>query len=481
MTAHLTRARLTIIGFGLLAALASLWLARANLWPADTAALAGRAMLGMNGKADLATLLAAYPPLPYVLLSIVEPFAALIGIAAPALLTAGLAGGFLVAYIVTMRRARFEVEAVVFLALLFCLHPFALFSVASGPEAMLLLWGVWLYGLGLFGFRATGGVNDLITLTLSLPLLAFTNLEGAVIALSAVPFLLLSVPTQMLQRFYVSVYTVLLFPLLFSIFAFCIVSWILLHDPLAFVTPEFLQAARWSSQPWWLVAAACGAGVIGTMVIVPGMILRVSTRRPLQAAAGALLGTMMLAAALLAILGLSSSAIGALAPTVAAAAVVSARWPIERARALRTAALMAIGLLIALSITLTNIAAIRPALDALFGSRIADTTPEADLGEYLAGRDDVMIDAIAHPAVVTARGATRGLITATDPAFTVAILKRELDAPHVAVRQHQPGESDDLVTRIFPALYAQGAPGYRLTYDHQGWRVWSRTQSGDIQ
>lgn len=479
MIAQLTRTRLIIIGFGLLAALASLWLARANLWPADTAALAGRAMLGVNGKADLSTLLAAYPPIPYVLLSLVEPFAALLHVAAPALLTALLAGGFLVSYIVTMRRARFEIEAVVFLALLLCIHPFTLFSVASGPEAMLLLWGVWLYGLGLFGFRATGGVNDLITLTLSLPLLAFTNLEGAVIAVSAVPFLLLSVPTQMLQRFYFSVYTVLLFPLLFSVFAFCIVSWILLHDPFAFVTPEFLQAARWSSQPWWLVAAACGAGVIGTMVIVPGLIVRVSTRRPLQAAAGALLGTMMLAAALLAILGLASSALGALAPTVAAAVVVSARWPVERARALRTAALMAIGLLIALSVTLANISAIRPALDALFGSRIAGSTAEEELGEHLADRNGVMIDAIAHPAAVTARGSTHGLITATDPAFTVQLLKRSLDAPHVAVRQHRPGESDDLITCIFPGLYADGAPGYRLTYDQKGWRVWSRTRSGD--
>lgn len=474
-----TPGRIAVLLAGLLVAAAALWLGRFHPWPADTAALAGRALLGVTGKGDLSILLAAYPPLPYVLLSLVQPLASLLGIAAPALLTALLAGGFAIAYAFTLRRARFGGATVAVLLLLFCAHPFALYSAARGPEAMLLLWGVWLYGLGLFGFRASGGVNDLILLTLSLPLLAFTSLQGAMIALAAVPFLLLAVPPPLLQRAYASVYSVMLFPLLFAMVSICILSWVLLHDPFAFLTPEMLDATRWSERPWWLVAAICTAEVIGTLIIVPGLIMRVSTRRPLQMAAGALLGTMALAAVLLATTGLAANAIEALAPAVAAAAITSARWPREPTRALRTTILMAIGLIIALSIGSANRAATEPIIAAVTGHAAGDGgSAEVRLGRHLAGRDGVMFDAIAHPAVVNARGSSAGLITATDPAFTVSLLKREIAAPHVVTREHRPGRSEDAIGRVFPQIHDRGPAGYRLSYDDGGWRVWSRIPMG---
>jgi hypothetical protein len=466
---------LALCVIALAAAAVTLWLGRFQLWPAETAALAGRAMLGITGKADLSVLLAAYPPLPYLLLSAVQPIAALFGIAAPVLLTGLLAGGFVVAYAVTLRRARHGGAVLAALMVLFLAHPFTLYSAVRGPEALLLLWGVWLYGIGLFGFRATGGVNDLIVLTLSLPMLAFTNLTGAVIALSAIPFLLLAVPPQLLGRAYASVYSVLLFPLAFAFVSMCIISFMLLHDPLGFVPDEIANTGRWSDQSWWVVAATCVAGTVGTMVIIPALVLRGSTRRPLQMAAGALLGTMALAAALLAITGLATNAIEALAPAVAAAAVTSARWPLERARAPRTISLMAIGLVVALSVGVADRSAARPVIAAVAGSGDHEaSSPDARFGQFLRTRRGVMIDAIAHPAVVTARGSTAGLVTAADPAFAVALLERRIAADHVATRAHRPGHSDDAITRGFSAIHERGPAGYHLAYDADGWRLWSR-------
>lgn len=462
---------------GLAVAALAFWLAlmarQLGHWPAETADLSGRAILGMTGKGDPSTLLAGYPQLPYVLAALAYWPSRLIGTYPLPLLTGLLAGGWVATVIATLRRARHPVSSWLVLALLICAHPLSLHAVSSGPQAVLLLWGVWCLGLGMFGFRATGGVNDLILLAVSLPLLAFTSLHGAVIAAAAIPFLLLAVPPQLHQRAFGSVYVVLLFPLVFAVFSALLVSWILLHDPIAFVSAQ-LSAVPLTDASWLTLAAAVAA-VTGTLVIAPGLILRASTRQPLQGPAGALFGTMALSVMIVAATGLSASIADALMPLVAAAAVCAARWPMERGRALRTAALFAIGLIVAATVALTAGASAQP-LALLFNSQDnTEFSPDGALGRELRGRDGVMIDAIAHPAVVAARGSSRGLETASTPAFQAAALRRRLTAGHVAVRRHVPGISDEAVGRTFPALYATGAPGYRLTYDRAGWRIWSRT------
>lgn len=474
MTA-LSRDRALALGLALVAGAAALWLGLVASWPGDTAALLGRAMLATTGKADLAPLLAAYPPIPYVLLSLVEPVGRWTGLDAAGLLNALLVAGLVATYATTLRESRFDRVATAVFVLLFCAHPFTLWAMTAGPQSLLLFWGVFLFGLGLFGFRVTGGVNQLITLTLSLPLLAFTSLYGALIALSSIPFLLLAVPPQLLQRAYASVYAVLLFPLLFGLLALCVMSAILLHDPWGFLTVDLLSIARSNAEPWWRVAAACAGAVVGTLVIAPGMVLRVRTRRPLQSAAVALLGTMIVAPVLAALTGLVANPVEALAPTAAAAALVSARWPLETGRVLRVGGLLGLGLLVALSVALTNPAAFQPATMALtVRQRATSHSADAEVGRYLAGKRNVMFDAASHPEVVAERGSTEGLITATSPAFAVALLRRELTAPYVVVRRHRPGVSDGAIGRMFPEFHERGAPGYTLSYDRGGWRVWSR-------
>jgi len=463
----------------LIAAAGAFWLnglvGELGFWPDQTSSLAGRAILSVAGKAELAPQLAAYPPLPYLLLLLVELVARPLGLNSVPLATAGLAAALLASYLRALRGAGYAWAAAITFVLIFALHPLSLFAAARGPQSLLLLWGVWMFGKGLFGFRTSGGVDDLLALSLSLPLMALTSTRGAVVALSAIPFLLLAVPPDLRQRASASAYLVLLFPLLLAVLFMMAMSAILLHDPLAFITVDLLATGRWSDRPLALILAASIAGVVGACVIGVGLILRSGQRRPLQAAAGALLGTMVLSMVVLALFGLADSALHALSITAAATAVFTVFWPVEENRTLRVGTLLLVGWLVSSTFIGADRRAARHPLTVLFGDA-ERAAPPADLalGRWLSGRGGVMIHAQVHPEVIAARGSADGLVTETSPVFAVSLLSRRVFTDHVALRQHQPGISADAISGALPDLYRSGPPGYRLSYDSGGWRVWSR-------
>jgi len=464
---------------GLLAAIGAFWLSHAvgarGYWPDQTADLAGRAILSAAGVAELAPQLAAFPPLPYLLLSLVELLARPLGLSSVALTTALLAGGLLVSIVRALRETGFATVAVLAFALIYATNPLTLHSIARGPQGMLLLWCLWIFGRGLFGFRSTGGVNALLALSLSLPLMALTSVRGAVIAVSAIPFLLLAVPPDLRQRAYASTYLVLLFPLVFAALFMMAIAAMLLQDPLGFVTLEMLQTERWSDRPWYQILAASIAAVLGCCVIAVGLILRARQRLPLQSAAGALLGTLVLSVVLLAMFGIAESALQALSIAPTAAMVVAIHWPREENRTLRTGALLLTGWLVASTFAITDSRALRDPLAVVVGREPRSGTPTAlALGQWLAGKEDVMIHGLAHPEVVAARGSADGLVTIASPVFAVSLLSRRVFTDHVVLREHVPGISDDAISRAMPDLYRRGPPDYRLAYDAGGWRVWSR-------
>jgi hypothetical protein len=444
-------------------------------WPDQTANLAGRAILSAAGVAELAPQLAAFPPLPYLLLSLVELVAQPLGLSSVALTTALLAAALLVSIIRALRQAGFAMGAIIAFVLIYASNPLTLHSIVRGPQGMLLLCSVWMFGRGLFGFRTTGGVNALLALSLSLPLMALTSVRGAVIAVSAVPFLLLAVPPDLRQRADASTYLVLLFPLLFAGLFMMAIAAMLLQDPFGFVTVEMMETGRWSGRPWYRILAASIAVVLGCCVIAIGLILRARHRLPLQSAAGALLATLVLSVVLLAMFGIAESALQALSIAPTAAMVILVQWPREENRLLRTGALLLIGWLVASAFAVADGRPFRDPLALVVGRgpRMAAPTAPA-LGQWLAGKESVMIHALDHPEVVAARGSADGLVTIASPVFAVSLLSRRVFTEHVVLREHLPGISDDAISRAMPGLYRNGPPGYRLTYDAGGWRVWSR-------
>ncbi len=97
------------------------------------------------------------------------------------------------------------------------------------------------------------------------------------------------------------------------------------------------------------------------------------------------------------------------------------------------------------------------------------------LGHASAGDNGVLVDTDNAPAVVIGRGNAHGLLPPSDEAFTLAILLSRIDAPFIAVPNPQsPTGAEDRLAHSFPLLYRNGAPGYRLVYQNDTWRLYAR-------
>ncbi len=121
------------------------------------------------------------------------------------------------------------------------------------------------------------------------------------------------------------------------------------------------------------------------------------------------------------------------------------------------------------------VVAARPPMPALMlADRLRGMPPAADpayaLGQWLQGKDDVLIDPASAAAVIVARGTAAGLVT--DPPTPDAG-----HPPHRYVVVSDPrADRPDRVAWDFPGLFAAGAPGYRLATAAGPWRVYEEAK-----
>jgi hypothetical protein len=94
------------------------------------------------------------------------------------------------------------------------------------------------------------------------------------------------------------------------------------------------------------------------------------------------------------------------------------------------------------------------------------------------GRDGVLADVDNAPAFVLGRGRARGILGPESEPFALALLFARIDAPFVAVPDPQSdvGVSDRL-DKAFPSLFRNGAPGYRVIYQNNTWRLFARLKA----
>ncbi len=434
------------------------------------ALLAGQALLGAADKLGAGQIVAAYPPLALLPLVLLQKLTGLSGTGAASLLSAGLAGCLSGTWLRALLLAGMRPAASLAVVLLLVLSPPFLQAQAEGPEAMIALAAAWLLALSAFSMRGRGGVNDLMLCSASLLVLVFAGPAGALLALAALPFLPLVMPADIEARSWPGIYLMILFPALFALLGFALVNWLMLGDALAFLAGP-AEAVHASAGGSWPQAAAAIVAAVATAPILLGLFILARDRRPIQAAAVALLGTAIVFALLAAGSGLVSSPAGALAPLVGLAAAAAMRWPAQQQREARGVLLLALGF-----------------MAAAFGTVPASRTgsdehaeAEARLGRFLAGHSRVLVDAAAHPRIVAGRGSADGLITAGDTAFELSMLRRRIEASARSVAVAAPDASRDAddVGRNLPGFYAEGAPGFHLIYDRDGWRVWSRRPHGD--
>lgn len=439
------------------------------LIPSREDLLVGQALLATTGKMGVGHMIAAYPPMALAPMLVIHALTGLDGAVAAEGVAAVLGGGLAGLWFHAIARAGYRLPVAALITALLALNPLFLAAVTQGPEVMLTLCGVWMLANGLYALRQQSGVNDLMLCSAALIVLIFSGSLGALTAIAVLPFLPLAFPADIRPRAYGHLYLVLLFPVVFSFLGFALVNWMMLRDAWAFLAEMPFSGRIPQGNLWQRLAIEIVFVVASTQVLL-GQFILVRSRRPVQSVAFALLGLLMTVAALAPLAGGGLSSIGALALSIPATAAAITRWPPQANRSLRIALLLLLGVVGGGSVLFAEIAGLVSSRNEITRQQIA----EQQLGTFLIGHDDVLIDAASHPRLVAARGSAEGLVAETDTAFELSLLTRRVETSAVAIAAPDPARSADTLGRIMPDLYASGQPGFHLIYDRNGWRVWAK-------
>jgi hypothetical protein len=167
------------------------------------------------------------------------------------------------------------------------------------------------------------------------------------------------------------------------------------------------------------------------------------------------------------------------------AAVVVMHTPIIRERFWLVIALLAAGWLGgATSVAILDPASVshaRALIDGSGGEGEKERTDTLALGGMTGGHSGVLVDTGNAPAVVMGRGHARGLFGPLGEPFALALLLARIETPLVAVPDPQSVlGTNDRLNRAFPMLHRHGAPGYRLVYQNQTWRLFQKSDDAPV-
>jgi hypothetical protein len=483
----LSAAPIAAMSFVIVLALAAL-AARSGFVGDDALRLWAGAATAADGDVPFGRIVAAYPTLPFLTTTLVA-WLTPAGTPAPALVAAGLlalvAGGCFLSF----RRIGFSAAAAGIAAVLIAFHPALLRAAIGGPADMYLAVFLLTFCLALYDLRARSGAAEVMALGLSLLALAFSHPMGAAVAFAAVPFLPFAVRPALVAGSALNVVLALIFPTVFSIGVFAYVSWIFPGDGWSFLASPAQSLSAWSVD----IAQTFGDRLTGLLAVAASLVMgmalaagaplavvalaTVRRRRPLVAPVLAFAGTMVAATAISIAGGLfgNPTAIVVAAPVLAAAAIM--RVPDLRQRgAAFVIALLALGWLGGLaSLGLIDPAATTHLRAALDGGGERERLDALGAGGAAAGREGVLADTDNAPAFVLGRGQARGILGSSSEPFALAMLFSRIDAPFVAVPDPDSNAgADDRLNRAFPSLFRTGAPGYRVVYQNNTWRLFGR-------
>lgn len=437
----------------------------------------GRTLLAVDGAVRAPSVIAAFPPLPYlaaISAELVLPSAGarLLG-AITIVFFALMVAGWLRAFRSEGFGRGFAMLAVALLAL----NPVMLRSLAEGPGWASLHAGLSMLAIGLFNLRRDHRINDVILVALSLPVILLSDPAGFVIVFAAIPAIVLCVPDAQMRRSPVGVLMTLLFPAAFILFGFAYTNWIFNGDAWAFLG-GFTALAVAPPVPFSGFELAM-AGLAASAPILFAILLRSRWQSGLRRATCAVL----LCAVVAALLGWATkvwpSAAQFASLGIPLAMAAATRWPRNRPGDERGIALLLLagwlgGLVFAWNAPDSESERMRAGLT---GAPMAAADAEmAALGYALSGYDDVMFDAEEAPAAIAYRGDAQGISAASTMRFRIAGLRQFADARVQVVRDTRSPTGADAMGRTFPRLHEHGLPGYRLLHDGPDWRAWIREE-----
>lgn len=442
-------------------------LASLDLW--------GRTLLAADGAVRAPSVIASFPPLPYLAAISGQLIMPMFGQALLSIITALFFALMVTGWARTFRQeAMPRGTAIVSIALL-AGNPLLLRSIAEGPGWASLHAGVSMLAIGLFNLRREHRINDVILVALALPVILLSDPVGLVVVAAAIPCIMFCVPDAQMRRSPVGVTMTLLFPAAFILFGFAYTNWIFNDDPWVFLGPfgTLVATPPVPLRRLGLALAGMGAGA----PILFAMIVRTRRQSGLRRAAIAIVGWALGATWIAWSIGLWPSAVQMASLSVPLAMAASSRWPRNRAGSERRIVLfLAMGwagaAMIAWAAPDPESERIRAALT---GAPVAAADAEmAALGLALQGHGDVLFDAEAAPAAIALRGGADGISAASTMRFRVAGLRQFADARVQVVRDHRSPLGADAMGRTFPRLHEHGLPGYTLLHEGPDWRAWIR-------
>lgn len=459
--------------------------------PDDAVTLWAGAIAAGDGDMAIGRIAAVYPTIPFVTTAFLQAVAPA-GTPTPALLAAGLLGLLAGIWFRALRAAGLPLIAAGAATLLIAFHPALLRAAIAGPaEAFLVVFLYWL-GSALYDLRARSGVSEVMAVGLALVGLAFAHPIGAAIAIAATPFLVLAVPPGLVASSAGNVVLALVFPAVFGAGAFVYTSWVFPGSGWSFFVAPSASLSAWAAS----VSPLFGDGLTGVFALNAALAMAIALvlaapvapvalgwvyrRRPLVAPAIVLAAAAVGAAALAVAAGLFGDPVALTVAGPVLAAIVVTRVPVVRERRVAVMALLAIGWLggaVALALVEPRTAALVGA--AFDGGGDLQRTDALALGGATVGRDGILADTDNAPAVVLGRGRAHGLLSPSDEAFKLALLFSRIETPLVAVPDPATrAGASDLLNKAFPLLYRRGAPGYRLLYQNDSWRLYARNETG---
>jgi hypothetical protein len=262
------------------------------------------------------------------------------------------------------------------------------------------------------------------------------------------------------------------------------VAWIFPGDGWSFFAAPAQSLSMWtaavarlfggylSGVPMLEASAAMAVALAVGAPLAVVMLTLVRRRRPLVAPAAVFVASAILATAV----SVLSGFFGNPAALVVAAPVLSAgmmtRVPAARERLVLVLCLLVIGWLGGF----LSLALVDPlTINALQSASASERLDALAAGGAARGHDGVLTDVNNAPAFVLGRGNASGILSPQSEAFVLAQLFGRVDSPFVAVPDPQSttGANDRLDT-VFPTLFRDGLPGYRLIYQNNTWRLFGR-------
>jgi hypothetical protein len=490
MSRVLAAAPIVLVVFIVSLALAALAV-RGGLIPDDGVMLWAGAIMAADGEMSIGRIVAAYPTIPFIATTLVDVVAPA-GTPSPALVAGSLLGVLAGLWFVSFRAAGLSLVIAVTVTLLLVFHPTLLRAVVAGPAEMFLVLFLYLFGSSLYTLRVRSGVPQVMRMGAALLGLTFSHPMGAAIALSAMPFLIFAVQPVLVASAALNVVLALVFPAIFAVGAFVYVSWVFPGSGWSFFAAPAESLSAWvagmsatglTSVPVVAASLAMAVALVLAAPLAPVAIGWVFRRRPLVAPAAVFAVTVVAAAAMTVGTGFfgDPAALAVAGPILAA--IVLMRVPVARERLAVVVPLMIAGWFGgAISLAIIDPRASGHAVALLEGRGDRERLDALALGGATTDRQDVLVDTFNAPAIVLGRGTARGLLAPSHETFTLSLLFARIDTPFVAVPNPQTAAgAQDRLNRAFPLLYRNGAPGYRLAYQNESWRLFERQSRGALE